>query len=201
MVYETSRRTQLILDLNFNQDPPPVQYQLNLANRNLITDNHKMDYMIRRYLQVPNLNLPTICPEHREESRKDLKGLEPGAEYYEIKDFYEKYNLLHSVLVPADDVLVAKGSTPAKSLPRWSNYTAVINWYINNQTTVYQHLEEQEVIDQFIPDNLTLWIVNLEYDWHIQSLDQLQHPRTWISWLYKPKTFNQLLADWSSHNK
>jgi hypothetical protein len=201
MVYEKTRRKQLTLDLNFDQTPPQVQYQLNLADRNLVTDNHKNDYMIRRYLQVPNLNLPTVCPEHREESRKDLNGLEPGADYYEVKEFYLKHTLLNSLPVPADDVLIARGTAPAKMLPRWNSYTAVVNWYIDNQTTIYQHIEEQEVIDQFIPDNLTLWIISLEYDWTVQSLDQFDRPRTWISWLYKPNTFNQLLANWTSHNK
>lgn len=191
---------QLRLDLDYDQTEY-VQYKLNLVDRNLVSDIANQDYMLRRYQQLHWQDLPTVLPALSNTVRSDLTNLEAGCSYFEIQDFYTKYNTLHALPLPADDVLVVQADCAASSISRWNRYTVAINWYIQNWGSVYQYTEQNQIVDQFRPDDLTLWIVDLEQTYQVINLDNINQNRTYISWLYKDITINQLLANWTSHNK
>lgn len=190
---------QLRLDLDFDQKIH-LQYRFPMANTELITDNAAKDSIKRRYHQLVSLDLPLLEPQYHVE-RTDLKDLEAGCRYYEIQDFYTKFNILRSVLVPADDVLLVESLTSASSISRWNNYNVCINWYIKSWGSVYHFYEDQEIVDQFRPEDFTLWALDLEQSYKTYNLDFSDKTRIHISWLYKDKTFNQVLADWTKHYK
>jgi hypothetical protein len=192
---------QIKLDLNFNQSTPPLQYKLNLPDITLVNDDKKLDFMIRRYQQLISESPVLSCPETKLDERTDLRYLEAGSRYFEIQDFYTKFNILKSVIVPADDVLVVHSDPQATSISRWSNYTVCINWYINNWGTIYQYYDQEQLVDQFRPDDFTLWAMDLEQAHQTINLDYTDKTRTYITWLYKNRTLNQVLADWTHHNK
>ena len=191
---------QLKLDLILDQNVY-TQYKLNLPYQDLVNTDPKKDFMIRRYLQLQNIDVPVTVPDIRSLERTDLKDLEAGASYFEIKDFYQKFDILKSVLVPADDVLIIYGQTNAKRISRWSNYTVSINWYIQNWGTMYQFFQDDQLVDQFRPDDYTLWAIDLNEEYQIVNLDYPNKDRVCISWLYKDCTMNELLADWTSFYK
>lgn len=191
---------QIKLDIDFDQTNP-VQYKLNLPDTTLVNDNKKLDFMTRRYQQLTNLDLPVLQPEIKSTPRTDLENLEAGSTYYEIADFYTKFNILKTVLVPADDVVIAHSHIADKSISRWCNYTVCVNWYIHNWGTLYQYYENDELIDQFRPDDYTLWAIDLEKQYSTVNLDFTDKTRVHISWLYKNRTLNQVLADWTNTNK
>jgi len=191
---------QLKLNLDYDQRIYN-QYRLPLVDTNLVNTDSTKDYMTRRYQQLSNFNLPYKSYTHYDEPRTDLTNLEAGCTYYELKEFYEKFNVLHSVIVPADDVLLVKGTTNAQTINRWSGYTVCINWYINNWGTIYQYYKNDNLIDQFRPDDHSLWAIDLEQDYKIINKDYQDESRIFISYLYKNTSLNQVLADWSSHYK
>lgn len=193
---------QIKLDLNFDQRPEPLQYKLNLPDINVVNDNKNLDFMVRRYQQLVNLTAPILtAPSARPTERTDLRYLEAGSKYYEIQDFYTKFNILKSVTVPADDVLLVQSEPQAKSISRWSNYTVCVNWYIQNWGTIYQYYDQEQMIDQFRPEDFTLWAIDLEQAFQTINLDYESNTRIYISWLYKNRTLNQILADWTRPTK
>ena len=190
---------QIKLDLDYDQKEY-LQYRLNLCPRDIVNDSKEKDFMLRRYqLLDSTVDISTVPTTSTE--RKDLRLLEAGCDYYEIADFYEKYRILNCILVPADDVVVARSQAGHSSISRWSNYSVSINWYINNWGTLYQYQENNTLVDQFRPDDFSLWAIDLEQGYQTVNPDYASHTRTHISWLYKNRTLNQVLADWTSRNK
>lgn len=190
---------QLKLDLDFDQ-AVYVQYKLNLCLRDIVNDDKQKDYMLRLYQQL-NSDVSIVSEPACSTVRKDLALLEAGCEYYEISDFYEKYRILHSLPVRAHDVFLVKSLPGASTISRWSNYTVSVNWYIRNWGTMYQYQKDNEIVDQFRPDDYSLWAVDLEQPFQTVNLDYPENQRIHIAWLYKNRTLNQVLADWSSLNK
>lgn len=190
---------QIKLDLDYDQKEY-LQYRLNLCPRDLVNDDRAKDYMLRRYQQLDHTVDIATAPEKSTE-RKDLQLLEAGCDYYEIADFYEKYRILHSAPLPADDVMIVYSRAGKSSISRWSNYSVSINWYIRNWGTVYQYQEDSSIVDQFRPDDFSCWALDLEQEYQTTNLDYAEHDRVHIAWLYKNRTLNQILADWTGRNK
>lgn len=191
---------QIKLNLDCDQTDY-VQYRLNMPYRGYVNDRPEKDYMTRRYLQLKNLDLPSLLPDIYSTERTDLRELEAGSKYYEIQDFYTKFKLLKSVPIPADDVLIVHSDISAHSISRWSNYHVCVNWYIQNWGTMYQFYDQGTIVDQFRPDDCTLWALDLEQPLQTVNLDSHIQTRTYISWLYKNITINQLLANWTGYYK
>lgn len=191
---------QMKLNLDLDQTDY-VQYKLNMPYSGCVNDCAEKDYMVRRYLQLKNLDLPSLTPHIHSIERTELRDLEAGSKYYEIQDFYTKFKILKAVPVPADDVLIAHSDVSANSISRWNNYHVCVNWYIQNWGTMYQYYDQSTLVDQFRPDDCTLWALDLTQPFQTVNLDSHTQTRTFVSWLYKNITINQLLAEWTSYYK
>lgn len=191
---------QLTLELDF-VEYTQIQYDFNFITNELISDSKESDYVTRRYYQLSEIELPLTIPNYNKEEILELRNSEAGSKYYEISDFYTKLKLLNTPLVQADDVFIVESNTPNTNLKKLGEYQVCLNWYFHNWGTIYQYFKDNEVIDQFRPDDYTLWALDLSYDCRTINLDFENKTRIYLSWFYKNKSLNELLADWTSNYK